>query len=124
MMNKQETFTKVANHLLKQWARSVGLRGACKYRGKDGLMCAIGCLIPRSKYQPALEGKSVNSSIVRRALMLNPYEDKPDPEGYFHNQWLSDLQTIHDSGDIEDWPVQLANFAYRHNLDTTGIEGL
>ncbi len=46
-MNRQEVFTKVKDHLLKQNKAAVNAGyGACAYLAPDGLKCAVGCLIP------------------------------------------------------------------------------
>ena len=60
-MKKQEVFNKVAAHLLAQGKPA--LKGEdCVYRSKDGLKCAIGCLIPDENYTPEMERKSIERS--------------------------------------------------------------
>lgn len=67
MITKQETFDKVAKHLLTQ-----GTKCLCKgepryyYRKK---MCAIGCLIPEKTYSPLMEGLVANS--IAEAIKLD-----------------------------------------------------
>lgn len=56
MLTPQEAFTKMVNHLTKQQGRSFGLAGLCMYRSPDGLMCAVGCLIPDEQYVPQMDG--------------------------------------------------------------------
>jgi hypothetical protein len=51
-MTNQEIVNKVAKHLRIQGVRSANTTGACKYRGDNGLSCAVGCLIPDSAYHP------------------------------------------------------------------------
>jgi hypothetical protein len=60
-MNAQEIFDKVATHLIKQGKVSVGEDGFCAYRGNDGLMCAVGCLIPDDIYHVDMEGANADS---------------------------------------------------------------
>ncbi len=58
-MTPQEIFDKVVNHLRAQGAKSemdhpvAGLM--CAYRGIQGRMCAVGCLIPDADYLPTME---------------------------------------------------------------------
>ena len=54
----QAVFDKVVKHLLTQKRRSESKRG-CAYRGEDGAMCAVGCLISDKAYDPEIEGHSV-----------------------------------------------------------------
>lgn len=68
-MNTQEIFNTVATHLLTQNARSMGTapqmegRG-CLYRGENGRMCAVGCLIKDEFYDPILENEPVRDPDV------------------------------------------------------------
>ena len=56
--NKQYIFDRVATHLMTQSRKSVDPTSdkLCKYRGPDGCMCAIGCLMTDEEYKPAFEG--------------------------------------------------------------------
>ena len=46
MRNKRQTFDKVKKHLLKQGERSMKADDSiCVYHSKEGLKCAVGCLI-------------------------------------------------------------------------------
>lgn len=56
MRSKQKLFDIVKSHLLTQMKKSVGKDGKPAYRGLNGLKCAIGCLIPDSKYNKIMEG--------------------------------------------------------------------
>ena len=48
----QEVFDRVASHLLTQSARSLLPDGSgCAYRGANGRMCAVGCLIADYEYE-------------------------------------------------------------------------
>jgi len=49
-LTRQEAYDIVRRHLLTQMKVSCSETGACKYRGPDGLKCAIGALIPDSLY--------------------------------------------------------------------------
>ncbi len=52
----QAVFDKIVAHLRQQGTKSLGSDGGCRYRGADGRMCAVGCLIPDDVYTPELEG--------------------------------------------------------------------
>ena len=65
-MTLQETFDFVANHLLRQGCRSMLVEKiesrtitTCAYRGSEGRMCAVGCLIPDNLYDYDMEYKGV-----------------------------------------------------------------
>ena len=60
---------KIEQHLIQQKARAVQpgelldgstLSDRCQYRTDSGMMCAAGCLIPDAKYDPSMEGLTVN----------------------------------------------------------------
>lgn len=67
-MNRQEVFDKVVNHLLTQNQKSIDESSQCMYRGINGLMCAVGCLIPDEFYNKDLELKAADSIMVKEAL--------------------------------------------------------
>lgn len=112
-MNKQEVFTKVKNHLLKQGEKAVVGKDNinCKYRTKDGLKCAIGCLIPDKNYNPIIEGDNIYSSAVVKSL---PFEVSNSSEIGF--DFLEELQHIHDSNDVDKWEDKLKELAVRRGL--------
>tara|TARA_B110000908_G_C9828683_1_gene260374 strand:+ start:44 stop:403 length:360 start_codon:yes stop_codon:yes gene_type:complete len=108
MTNKQ-IYTKVSKHLLKQGKRSedgTGVAGNnCVYRSSDGLMCAVGCLIPDDQYYSGLEGQDVNKGMVLDTL-----------RGVIGTRWytkackidlLEKLQFIHDQVAVDRWAIQL-----------------
>lgn len=53
----------IRDHLAKQRAKSsvtlINGQEVCRYRGEDGMMCAVGCLIPDDKYDPEMEGVGI-----------------------------------------------------------------
>lgn len=85
MKSKQEIFDTVVNHLHKQ-GKPAEVGNTCRYRTEDGLMCAVGCLIPDDKYKPEMEGH-----VAYDILRILP------PEVAEHIEMLDDLQWIHDS---------------------------
>lgn len=125
-MTLQEIFDKVAVHLLTQGKQSQGLYDtACKYRGHDGLKCAVGCLIPDDKYRPDMEGYTVYTLVSRFPDVLGFYT------GDSELSLLTCLQRIHDntrvrvltSGEIRRiWKQRLTDLANDYNLNT-GVLG-
>jgi hypothetical protein len=97
-MEKQEVFDIVVDHLRKQGQPSIGSQGSCAYRGDKGRRCAIGVLIPDSKYSSSLELASVT-----RIMNLDDEPWTPDeifPEHFYEKTFkelLQDLQTVHDT---------------------------
>jgi hypothetical protein len=57
MLDKQKTFDTVLAHLRRQGRPALNKEG-CRYRTSDGLMCAVGCLIPDARYSPDIENTS------------------------------------------------------------------
>lgn len=58
---KQEDFSKVWNHFVvkKNPPSKESPNTFCRYRGNDGLRCAIGILLPDELYSPRMEGRGV-----------------------------------------------------------------
>lgn len=107
-MNKHEVFAKVKAHLLAQGKRSMGDNG-CAYRGANGRMCALGCLIPDDKYVPEIEGSTICSWKVWACL---PVEYSQEMESL-----LVALQRTHDQNDPEEWAVRLGQIAVAFGIE-------
>jgi hypothetical protein len=90
-MNNQTAFNTVVKHLVKQnWQRSESSDGNCAYRGRDGLMCAVGCLIPDEKYRTSWDyGGGIG--------VLTLMGDYPDLFPNVDHDLLNKLQKFHDS---------------------------
>lgn len=122
-MNLQQIFDKAASHLLKQGEKSfIGDSDhECAYRGNNGLMCAVGCLVDDAHYDLSMEGAAVeDSEEVREALEKSGID--------FHSnapvlRLLSNLQWIHDVEDVDDWPYHLDKVAdnFKLNKNYTGV---
>ncbi len=121
-MTFQEVFDKVATHLLTQKKKSIGEDG-CSYRGEDNTSCAVGCLIPDSKYTPEIEGAGVqglytenqtNSLIRLRKILGEVLNWDFDKENTI---FLRELQYIHDRKDVEYWKDSLVGFAEKWDLN-------
>ena len=106
----QTVFDKVVKHLLTQKRRSKDKK-RCAYRGKDGDMCAVGCLISDKAYDPEIEGFSISHFGVREELAESgvPIYSKM-------NILLIYLQYIHDKCPIGLWKTYMQNLAKQHNL--------
>ena len=126
-MNLQQIFDKTASHLLKQGIQStledddtcvfstneiklVKFAGVSPaYRGQDGSMCAVGCLINNDAYSWNLEGKSVDGCKgVQKALRNSGIEFDADGQVM---RLLTMLQTIHDTKEESDWASSLGELA-------------
>lgn len=120
MLDYQETFDKVATHLLTQNERAMrddrvidpeslyyDPDNNCAYFNEDGLKCAVGCLIPEDKYSPDIEGKGVHG-VNTVCNMGWVYDDI---------SFLCDLQTIHDETPVDMWPDALKTFARDRDLN-------
>ncbi|MFA6510118.1 MAG: hypothetical protein WCV62_06690 [Candidatus Peribacteraceae bacterium] len=92
------------NHLNAQKRPAVGCEGSCLYRHEVRgrvMTCAVGCLIPESKYNPSFEGNSITASgegtkALRRVLGLGSEFLVPaDAEKL---DLLRSLQQLHDAG--------------------------
>ena len=111
----QEVFDKVATHLLKQGSRSRSKsegQVGCAYRGDDGKMCAVGCLLKDDQYTPELEGKVSREYAVEKAL-----EGSGINMTRAMRRMLQELQSCHDNAPISEWPEILESIAARYNLD-------
>lgn len=105
-MTKQETFDTVIAHLRKQGKQSrEGSR--CKYRGPNGLKCAVGCLIPDEQYSEWMEDFS----------LLDRRDGHKTEVGFVVEKLGHDvdlcqrLQWIHDEFGVEAWEERFANLA-------------
>lgn len=111
-MNKQEVFNKVVTHLRTQGVPAKRGCGDCAYRSADGLMCAVGCLIPANMYDSNMEGQLVAELIdnfpeVAEALEIEDIED----EGF-----LRQLQFLHDQVNPVKWEEAWQKIAKQFNL--------
>lgn len=130
-MNRQEVFNKAVKGLAAQGFQSSRNEDkTCRYRGPEGLKCAVGHLIPDEVDCTPLEG----SPVYFRALidLLNTlgynvevgvaylsaggsvcYEHTPDV------RFLFELQIAHDNAyNAESMKNNLMAFAQKYNLST------
>ncbi len=114
-MNTQEIFDKVAKHLLTQNAKS-GDGSNYLYRGPNGMMCAVGCLIDDNAYSPDFEKCRIQSPPVKEALFSSGVVCQHDNESL-----LTRLQMIHDYKDVVNWKQQLESCANHFGLKFTPV---
>jgi hypothetical protein len=106
----QEVFNIVSTHLLTQIKRSMSTRPGsfgCAYRGKDGMKCAAGVLIPDDQYNSRMEG-IYWGGLVLEHLVENKF-----------TQEIVELQDIHDingDDDVNFLKKRLTRFAENNNL--------
>lgn len=120
-IGRQRAFDKMATHLMKQFKKSMIIDSdgdpICYYRHPtEKLMCAVGAIIPKSKYDPSMEEQGPDATIFEQVgLWPMDYDAKIQ-------SILQSMQTHHDTSDVEDWYVLLGNLARRHDLTTDALE--
>lgn len=111
-MTPLQMFSKVQAHLLEQLEQSQNGGGDCLYRGPNGTMCAIGCLIKDEHYSFELEGRSFsgeNGPLAFAVAKSCGYESGSElfSEYPFLIGTLGRLQDIHDSFTPGMWKERL-----------------
>lgn len=113
-MTNQEIFDTVAKHLLTQKRRSKGVNSdASMYRGKDGLKCAIGCLITDEEYNKNFEGRSI-FTLVKEEGHLQRFRK--------NLSILIELQKVHDDVFPIFWKLELMGIASKFGLNSDVID--
>lgn len=129
-MNTQQLFDKVATHLLAQKAPAMSC-GGCMYRGDDGMMCAVGCLIDDKAYSPRLEGLSLSDKGGGSAEVIVDAVRRSIGRDLDHDEiaMLRELQQLHDNaggvaptGDVDQWPEGLRKIATRYALSAEVVD--
>lgn len=113
----QLVFWRVKEHLLKQNRRSRGGPSGtegCAYRGDNGAMCAIGCLIPNADYSLDLENTSIVNYDDQYREHIVSIIRKEYP--FATDSLLGDLQHIHDKTPVVQWPAALNEFSGRYKV--------
>lgn len=127
MPTKQETFDKVALHLLTQNGRAEDGDGQCMYWEREsGRQCAVGCLIPKNEYKKEFEGRVLFEFDATHRIPTEP--KVPSIVGQFMKDkgydlsLLYDMQNIHDTDTVAHWKRKLLELGSRNNLLTTVID--
>lgn len=98
----------VCKHLLTQGKPSKSKQaGGCAYRGDDGLMCAVGCLISDDEYEPDMEGVTINAAQVLTVFSW------AEPSTI---SLLESLQGVHDNWEPACWREELEALAKSYGL--------
>ena len=109
----QQIFDKVVLHLLTQNTQSVTRGGnGCRYRGVNGTMCAVGCLIDDDEYDACMEQHSVQEEPLQDWIQ----QKYPNVDNI--TSFLYDLQQVHDLSRPGQWMVELKDVAEMYDLKT------
>lgn len=107
----QEVFEQVANHLIKQNAKSIDTLNKeklCVYLDKStGNKCAAGCLIADSEYNYHFENNTWYHLIVNYKIPNN------------HAELITRLQRIHDKYEPHEFKEKLILLGIKEKLNTT-----
>lgn len=93
MYTDQSLFETVARHLFSQGRKAMEGQ-SCRYRTEDGLMCAVGCVLPDELYSEELEGSTAPilfDVLPEFSKMFTPVQ----------KNLLTSLQWVHD--DEANW---------------------
>ena len=110
-MNKQEIFSKIVTHLLRQNAKSMDEEEHCMYRGSNGTMCAVGCLIPDELYNEGMEGQLVGGLLAENLKLQSLLNLDAVGENL-----LIRCQAVHDNYAPKDWKKLLKEIAEEFDL--------
>ena len=122
-MDKQTAYDRMINHMRKQQAFSLVESEAagmpdfvCVYRGPNGLMCAVGCLIPDDRYTLDLENQTPANYDVQEALGVD--EEMGCFLSYAQQQLHDSLysQTQSPVFDVEAFEKAAKEFAIEYGL--------
>ena|ERR1019366_215155 len=117
----QQVYDTSVGHLIRQGKPASEDGIECSYRTKDGLKCAIGCLITDKEYRVSMEKNNV-CAINRHGIL-------PEPLVQFIDL-LEELQSLHDdiltkSKVIDKEFIRVAkNIAARYDLSSDILEKL
>ena len=133
-MQRQDVYNRVKAHLHSMVGPARD-GSSCVYRGDSGSRCAVGCLIPDDKYDPAIEGLVVariaendvaESQAVNYARLADVLEQSGlPPTDRTLMALLARLQQVHDNFDVtniaETWHQyldrRLPQVAATHGLE-------
>jgi hypothetical protein len=119
-MNTKEmlaVFKKIVGGLLKQGTQSMDrTESTCKYRGTNGMRCAIGMIISDSAYKRSLEGSTIMSTDnTRKSKLIKALVDSGiDVSTPADIEFLAEMQEIHDSAYGRPWIENFTSAANSH----------
>lgn len=120
MNHYQKIIQHVSNFLLAQNAKSeVPSQEYCAYRGSNGMMCAIGCLIPDSLYNERMESVAIISNpklftdVIDNIMIEYGVPSEREPRLI---KLLRELQRIHDSCKVEMWKEEFDSLYLQYSL--------
>jgi hypothetical protein len=126
-MTNQEVYDRIKTHLLTQNKKAQieitndegFIVTVCRYRTPEGLKCAVGCLI--EDYDEEFEGKPVILHFGGQPTRVGEYLIEL---GYDYTQLklMSDLQSAHDSYEVNFWPFELEQVAKKWNLEGGSVD--
>ena len=134
-MTNQEMFDKIVTHARKQRCKAflpsgpndttfmINISG-CAYRAdltpECPTRCFLGALIPDELYSKDIEGYGLPDNILSRSSS-GKLPDIMDAIGVKVESYpfLIELQTVHDTVDIEEWESKFAALAYKYYLTYT-----
>lgn len=96
-MTDQEIFNTVWHAMKAQGEQSVTKHGDCRYRGPDGLKCAVGCVLTDEEYNSDMDDEAGVS--VEFLIKQEIFPARLIP----HADLLFDLQRCHDGADRDFW---------------------
>lgn len=133
-MTTQEIFDTVVNHLFTQGRPALGefdngngAQNGCVYRNKEGLKCAVGCLINDVHYNPEFENCTlfyfVSNTDEAPVAGSNLLRDAIERSVTFkltceQLSLLDSLQRMHDFSDVANWSDRIKELASKSNLST------
>lgn len=109
----QQVFEQIATHLLNQGEKSIDPDNInCRYKNKEGFMCAAGCLLSDDEYSTDFEGEPWS-------ILIDKY-DVP----HNHGALIGRFQCIHDSANPCNWKEELIEAAKHFQLNSTFINSV
>lgn len=109
MAHMQETFDAMVWHLRRQKQKSMLRNGLCVYRSPNGLMCAVGFLIPDEDYRRSMESEICDAFPIADVLRK-----------YGHDLPLCRaMQRMHDQYLPKEWEGQFKRIAACFHLKYT-----
>jgi len=112
MISRQAIFDSVVTQMLAQKRKSM-IGGKCKYRGENGLKCAVGCVLPDEVYTPDLE---VGISGLIAKLKKRYGDCEMVREMWRDEDLLRSLQRVHDYQPPKSWYERFGLVAYKYGL--------